>query len=72
MAAPAPAIEDRTAWANRMRLLLSPKGSVNDDGSIKQEFFKPKKARRSRTPPRAKLRGSAPRAHGRGRARWCS
>jgi hypothetical protein len=28
--------EDRVAWANRMRLLLSPKGSVNEDGSIKQ------------------------------------
>jgi hypothetical protein len=28
--------EDRVAWANRMRLLMSPKGSVNADGSIKQ------------------------------------
>jgi hypothetical protein len=70
MAAP---VEDRIAWANKMRLLarcalavlgagfwrqlacapltharrsqLCPKGSVNEDGSIRQEFFKPKKAR---------------------------
>ena len=36
MAASAGAADDRVAWANRMRLLLSPKGAVNADGSIKQ------------------------------------
>ena len=34
MAVAAP--DERVAWANRMRLLMSPKGAVNADGSIKQ------------------------------------
>ena len=29
-------------------LQLSPKDSVNEDGSVRQEFFKPRKARRGR------------------------
>ena len=36
MAAAAGGSDERIAWANRMRLLLSPKGAVNADGSIKQ------------------------------------
>lgn len=38
-----PASETREQWANRLRLLLSPKDSINADGSVKQEFYKPKK-----------------------------
>jgi len=36
MAAAASGSDERIAWANRMRLLLSPKGALNADGSIKQ------------------------------------
>mmetsp|Transcript_25891 Transcript_25891/g.49223 ORF Transcript_25891/g.49223 Transcript_25891/m.49223 type:complete len:157 (+) Transcript_25891:117-587(+) len=34
---------ERVAYAKRLRLLVSPKGSINEEGSIIQDFFKPQK-----------------------------
>ena len=44
-AAPRPAQEqlaDRLEWVSQMRALFSPAGVQNADGTINQEFFKPK------------------------------
>ncbi|GAX81856.1 hypothetical protein CEUSTIGMA_g9284.t1 [Chlamydomonas eustigma] len=35
-------MEERQAWASQMREKFSPKGMVNMDGTINQEFFRPK------------------------------
>ena len=44
---PGPSAEDimaeKIAWAAKMRQLLSPEGMCHEDGSINQDFFKPKK-----------------------------
>ena len=44
---PAPVTEDRMAtaiaWSNEMRLQFSPPEMCHEDGSINQDFFKPKK-----------------------------
>jgi len=37
----------RLAWVREMRAQLSPPGMLADDGSINQEFFKPKTVRRA-------------------------
>ena len=34
---------DRVAWANAMRLCVTRRDALNDDGSIDQQFFKPKR-----------------------------
>ena len=39
----APAEDPRVAWANAMRLVVTRKDAIHDDGSIDQAFFKPKK-----------------------------
>eukprot|EP00873_Tetraselmis_striata_P003650 jgi/Tetstr1/423914/TSEL_014537.t1 len=36
-------VSERDAWANKMRRLLSPPGMLAEDGSINQDFFKPKR-----------------------------
>ena len=42
--APAQSVEDaRHAWMLEMRRTFSPPGMLNEDGSINQEFFKPKR-----------------------------
>lgn len=43
---------ERVAWAAAMRKLLSPPGAVAPDGSLVQEFFKPKQARATAAPQR--------------------
>ena len=35
--------DPRTAWANRMRLAVTRPDALNEDGSIDQSFFKPKR-----------------------------
>lgn len=35
--------KQRKEWAARMRQILSPPGMLNEEGTIKQDFFKPKK-----------------------------
>ena len=34
---------EKIAWSNKMRLQFSPEGMCHPDGSINQDFFKPKK-----------------------------
>jgi hypothetical protein len=34
---------EKAAWAAKMRQQFSPEGMCNDDGTINQDFFKPKK-----------------------------
>ncbi len=34
--------DDRAAWAAQMRLKFSPKGMIDSDGAVIQDFFKPK------------------------------
>jgi hypothetical protein len=34
---------EKVAWAAKMRQQFSPEGMCNEDGSINQDFFKPKK-----------------------------
>lgn len=38
-----PAVLEKVSWANEMRLHFSPKGMCRDDGTINQDFFKPKR-----------------------------
>jgi len=35
--------DPRVEWANKMRQLVSPAEALNEDGSLNQDFFKPKK-----------------------------
>jgi hypothetical protein len=36
-------VEDKIAWGNEMRRRFSPKGVSLEDGSINQDYFKPKR-----------------------------
>lgn len=36
-------LAEKAAWAANMRKMFSPEGMCNEDGSINQDFFKPKK-----------------------------
>lgn len=38
-----PTVQEKVSWANEMRLQFSPKGMCRDDGTINQDFFKPKR-----------------------------
>lgn len=40
---PAPVEDARVAWANEMRKVVTRPDALNDDGSLNQQFFKPKK-----------------------------
>jgi len=37
------ACDPRVEWANRMRQLVTPSDALHEDGSLNQDFFKPKK-----------------------------
>ena len=43
VASPAAAVDPRVAWANEMRKVVTRADALNEDGSLNQQFFKPKK-----------------------------
>ena len=45
--------EQRVQWAKDMRRALSPPDMLHEDGSVKQEFFKPKKVHAAHSPSSA-------------------
>jgi hypothetical protein len=38
---------ERDEWANKIRKIVSPPDMLNEDGTINQAFFKPKKVSRT-------------------------
>lgn len=36
-------VDERIAWGNALRKQFSPAGVATEDGSLNQEFFKPKR-----------------------------
>ena len=37
------AVREKIVWGNEMRKKFSPKGMCEEDGSVRQDFFKPKR-----------------------------